>query len=415
MTCLETIANPYATVLGPPESGPTRINIAQTLTAWAGFLGRLSEGISYLPGRKAQKRQFRIDAPYLGIAYFCCRAADYLCPVASVPDLPPGMRAAGLVRTRAAQTHRFGQQLGSPSLLGGRLRVAVFLHCPNFGIVLDANPFERGVAPAHEIRPVGSGYSSRSSWSSTKLGPVPAQTLYAGRRHSVPLCRGANGHFQLLRQLRPGKRSRRDQSAGLQWLGVIGFVLFMFGRLCGSAVISQFKPHLRAGGLFGHQRGAGRNYDGRRQAGLVCDVGSFFFMSVMFPTIFALGIRGLGDYTKLGSSLIVMSIVGGAIAPPFMGHIADLHSMRLGFVVPLVCFVLIAIYGSSGKGSRTRKRGLTDNQNHVGALERVCRCGPDQLPRPAFLELHMWLEFHGIPANPFANAARVTKTPAGRC
>ena len=48
----------------------------------------------------------------------------------------------------------------------------------------------------------------------------------------------------------------------------------------------------------------------------------------MFPTIFALGIRGLGDYTKLGSSLIVMSIVGGAIAAPFMGHIADLHSMR---------------------------------------------------------------------------------------
>jgi FHS family L-fucose permease-like MFS transporter len=69
-------------------------------------------------------------------------------------------------------------------------------------------------------------------------------------------------------------------------------------------------------------------------------------MSVMFPTIFALGIRGLGDYTKLGSSLIVMSIVGGAIAAPFMGKIADAHSMRTGFVVPLVCFVLIAIYGA---------------------------------------------------------------------
>jgi FHS family L-fucose permease-like MFS transporter len=68
-------------------------------------------------------------------------------------------------------------------------------------------------------------------------------------------------------------------------------------------------------------------------------------MSVMFPTIFALGIRGLGEYTKLGSSLIVMSIVGGAIAAPFVGHIADLHSMRTGFVVPLVCFVFIAVYG----------------------------------------------------------------------
>jgi len=65
----------------------------------------------------------------------------------------------------------------------------------------------------------------------------------------------------------------------------------------------------------------------------------------MYPTIFALGIRGLGDYTKLGSSLIVMAIVGGAIAAPFMGHIADTHSMKAGFVVPLVCFVLIALYG----------------------------------------------------------------------
>jgi FHS family L-fucose permease-like MFS transporter len=80
--------------------------------------------------------------------------------------------------------------------------------------------------------------------------------------------------------------------------------------------------------------------------GLYAMFGTFFFMSVMFPTIFALGIRGLGDYTKLGSSLIVMSIVGGAIAAPFMGHIADTHSMRTGFVVPLVCFVFIALYGA---------------------------------------------------------------------
>ena len=86
---------------------------------------------------------------------------------------------------------------------------------------------------------------------------------------------------------------------------------------------------------------------GGGKAGLYAMFGTFFFMSVMFPTIFALGIRGLGDYTKLGSSLIVMSIVGGAIAAPFMGHIADVHSIRTGFVVPLVCFAFIALYGST--------------------------------------------------------------------
>ena len=81
------------------------------------------------------------------------------------------------------------------------------------------------------------------------------------------------------------------------------------------------------------------------KTGLYAMFASFFFMSIGFPTIFALGIRGLGEHTKLGSSLIVMSIVGGAISPPFVGHIADLHSMRIGFVVPLVCFVFVALYG----------------------------------------------------------------------
>jgi FHS family L-fucose permease-like MFS transporter len=84
---------------------------------------------------------------------------------------------------------------------------------------------------------------------------------------------------------------------------------------------------------------------GGGKLGLYGLFGTFFFMSIMFPTIFALGIRGLGEHTKLASSIIVMSIVGGAIAPPLMGHIADISSMRTGFVVPLVCFVFIALYG----------------------------------------------------------------------
>jgi FHS family L-fucose permease-like MFS transporter len=88
---------------------------------------------------------------------------------------------------------------------------------------------------------------------------------------------------------------------------------------------------------------------GGGKLGLYALFGTFFFMSIMFPTIFALAIRGLGDHTKLASSIIVMSIVGGAIAPPFMGHVADLYSMRAGFVVPLVCFVLIAFYGAFWK------------------------------------------------------------------
>ena len=129
------------------------------------------------------------------------------------------------------------------------------------------------------------------------------------------------------------------------WLGAIGFGLFMFGRLCGSLVISLCRPHLVLATYAVIYVVLAALCMGGGVLGLYAMFGSFFFMSVMYPTIFALGIRGLGDYTKLGASLIVMSIVGGAIAAPFMGHIADVHSMRTGFVVPLVCFVLIAVYG----------------------------------------------------------------------
>ena len=72
---------------------------------------------------------------------------------------------------------------------------------------------------------------------------------------------------------------------------------------------------------------------------------SYFFMSIMFPTIFSLGIYGLGDRAKKASSFIVMAIMGGAIMPKLMGHVADVHGMSAGFVVPMVCFVVVAGYG----------------------------------------------------------------------
>src|ERR1700733_14553758 len=75
-------------------------------------------------------------------------------------------------------------------------------------------------------------------------------------------------------------------------------------------------------------------------------VASGFFLSIMFPTIFALGLKGLGPNTKLAGSLLVMAIVGGAIFPPVLGLIArNTGSLALGYVVPLAGFVVVAAYG----------------------------------------------------------------------
>ena len=71
-----------------------------------------------------------------------------------------------------------------------------------------------------------------------------------------------------------------------------------------------------------------------------------FFMSIMFPTIFSMGISGLGEESKIGSSFIVMSIVGGAIIPPVMGQVSDMTgNIQLAYFVPAVCFAVIAFFG----------------------------------------------------------------------
>jgi MFS transporter, FHS family, L-fucose permease len=80
---------------------------------------------------------------------------------------------------------------------------------------------------------------------------------------------------------------------------------------------------------------------------------SSFFMSLMFPTIFALGVKGLGPNTKLGGSGIIMGIIGGAIWTPLMGLIADRsHSMALAMILPLLSYVFVAYYAFIGSKPR---------------------------------------------------------------
>jgi FHS family L-fucose permease-like MFS transporter len=74
----------------------------------------------------------------------------------------------------------------------------------------------------------------------------------------------------------------------------------------------------------------------------------FFFMSIMFPTIFALSIKDLGQHTKKASSFLIMSIVGGALVPYVMGSVADHYSTPVSYVVPMICFVVVFLYGLKG-------------------------------------------------------------------
>jgi MFS transporter, FHS family, L-fucose permease len=124
---------------------------------------------------------------------------------------------------------------------------------------------------------------------------------------------------------------------------------FMIGRFAGSAIMRQV-PAPRLLSLF-----AGGSLlclavvlmaTGNAPVWAIVLVG--FFHSIMFPTIFALSIKNLGPYTKLGSSLLVMSIIGGAICPWIMGRISDAWNIQRAFVVPLICHAYIFYFAMWG-------------------------------------------------------------------
>ena len=125
----------------------------------------------------------------------------------------------------------------------------------------------------------------------------------------------------------------------------LGFVFFMSGRFIGSLFMSWFSPRQMLG-IYALVNTAAMALVmlGLGWPSLVALYLNYFCMSIMFPTIFALGLKDLGGMTKKGSSVLVMTIVGGAICPVIMGHIADVSGMAAGFIVPLLCFAFIAWY-----------------------------------------------------------------------
>ncbi|MGA3179562.1 MAG: sugar MFS transporter [Verrucomicrobiota bacterium] len=344
MTCLESIANPYTTVLGPPESGATRINIAQTINGGGWILGPIVGGYYVFSGGEGANVNSGLHIPYLGIGVF----VSILLVVfifSNVPDL----RTQDESRKSGEQRISLKPSTGQIVAIGITLLVVCgllyYFISQILGLLCTLLNLNQALFQMMEYGLVVVAYIAAfmlvsKNWDLFRrkhftLG-IATQFLYVAAQTGI-----FSFFVNYVLENDPGV-TKLQASA---WLGAVGFVLFASGRLCGSAVISLSKPHLVLAAYAAINVVLSAVAIGGGKLGLYAVYGTFFFMSIMFPTIFALGIRGLGDYTKLGSSLIVMSIVGGAIAPPRMGRIADIYSMRVGFAVPLVCFALIALYG----------------------------------------------------------------------
>ncbi len=285
LTCLETAANPYTTVLGPPSSGERRINFSQSFNGLGWIAGPLVGGMLIFSGTGDSNKFASIALPYLLIGTLVLVVAILFWRV-KFPELKEDPHATN-----------------SDSDTSGRLKD--LLKYPHFVLA------------------------------------VMAQFLYVAAQT------GVNSFF--INYVTEEIPSLTNQQAA-QILGFGGMGLFWLGRFTGSTVFMRLVRPNRLLALYASVNVITMMLvvAGLGWTSVVALFSTYFFMSVMFPTIFALGIKELGPLTKKGSSLLVMSIVGGAIIPVIMGRIADVSNMALGFIVPLICFAFIAYYGAFG-------------------------------------------------------------------
>lgn len=296
LTFLETAANPYADLLGDPETSTQRLNLSQSFNGLAATL-----------------------APIIGVKLILTK--DY------TPTELSGMTEEARKLALAAEA----STVKMPYLILGSciLLVAIifwFTHLPK--VKGNADHDRRSKSVFHAL------YHKHLRWA------IVAQFFYVGAQVCV---------MSLFLLYAPKAAGVNDDEAG-KWLGYGCGFAFMVGRFVGTYCMKYVSPPrllvlysainmvLSLFAMFVSGIPA-----------LISVVGIAFFMSIMFPTIFSLGIKDLGTDTEYGSSLIIMSIVGGAILPPVFAWIADsTGNIQLGYIVPLICFAVVLYFGWKG-------------------------------------------------------------------
>ncbi|TSA32481.1 MAG: L-fucose:H+ symporter permease [Porphyromonadaceae bacterium] len=282
LTCLETAANPFSTVLGPKATSEQRLNLSQSFNGLGWIMGPFIGGMLIFGGTNgSETNKFAsMTLPYMIIGTMVLLVAILF------------------MFTRLPEIHE-----GEHDEHGDKGRYRDLLKVPHFKFAV-----------------------------ATQFLYVAAQT-------------GINSFFiNYVTETMP--QFGNEKAA---FLLSLGFVFFMVGRFSGSVLMSWFKPNQMLA-LYAVINVLAMVFVilGLGWLSLIALYLTYFCMSIMFPTIFALGIKDLGGLTKKGSSFLIMTIVGGAICPMFMGWIADVSNMALGFIVPLFCFGFIVFFGLKG-------------------------------------------------------------------
>lgn len=292
LTFLETAANPYVTILGPSESATKRLNFSQSFNGLAAFIAPAFVGPMILSDKNYTQTQIEAMTPAVKQAYLVSEADSVKMPYLIL----------GLII----------------------LAVAIIFYFTNMPDVKDEDvEGEDGASFAGALK------SMRLRWG------ILAQFFYVGAQVCV-------GSFFIKMAT---SSSGIDEDSAAKYLGFFGLA-FMLGRFFGTFLMQYINPRKLL--IIYTIINIALTIIAITGSGMIvvyCLIALAFFMSIMFPTIFSMGIDGLGHNTKIGSSLIVMSIVGGAFLPPILGIISDqTASIQYGYIVPLVCFLVILLF-----------------------------------------------------------------------
>lgn len=296
LTILETAANPYITVLGDPQKATQRLNFAQSFNGLASLL-----------------------APYLGGVLILAEEPK------SAEELAKLSEAAHLAYIQAETSLVKGPYIA----LGGIILLVAVLF------------FFTKLPEIKEEKTDSSSGGILSAWKhrNVKWGVV-AQFFYVGAQIYI---------FSFLLVFAEDAIKMTGQES--KYYAVLAGFLFMIGRFIGTFVM-RFVAPFKLLMLYSVASIILCFYViyGTGISTLYALVGVAFFMSIMFPTIFAIGLEGTGADTKSASSLIIMSIVGGAVLPLIAGKITDLSdNIHLSYYVPLLCFVVVFLFAWDNK------------------------------------------------------------------
>lgn len=303
LTMLETAANPYVTVLGPPETAIRRLNFAQSFNGLAVVIAPLVGGSLILTENVLTEANRSAMSPQSMDALLAAEASSV-----KIPYLVLGLTILAVAV------------------------VFMFVRLPEI--------------KEDEDDKQGSGILR--AWRHRHLRwAVLAQFVYVGAQVCV-------SSFFINAAVRAAQITQKEAAV---YLGLGYGLAFMIGRFAGTFLMKYVAPNQLLA------RYAAINVAlsliaifGQGMITVYALIGIAFFMSIMFPTIFSLGIQELGSETKTGSSLIIMAIVGGALLPPLMGYVSDVTGdIQKGYFIPMVCFSIIYFYALKGSTPESLK------------------------------------------------------------